>query len=72
MEMKSVENLAVGDVLKNKRNFEFCTLRQIIKADELEQENFEFSGFLARKKVMKKMFESSGNKIFVYNEDLKS
>ncbi len=67
--MKTIESLEVGDVLKNKKNYDFCTLRQIVKGDEYEQDNYEFFGFLARKRVLNKMFDGAGNKIFTYNDE---
>jgi hypothetical protein len=73
MEMKTVEKLSEGDILKRKYNFEYCTLKQIIKGDEEDrQNNFGFFGFFSKEKVMKKMFYSAGNKIFTYNDEIKS
>ena len=69
MLMKTIQNLSIDDILKKKDNAELSTLKQIVKGDDGEQNNYGFSGFYVMERVVGKMFNGANGKIFTYNDE---
>jgi|WetSurMetagenome_2_1015567.scaffolds.fasta_scaffold367899_2 hypothetical protein len=68
MVTKRIENLRIGDMLKQKSNNQLCTIKEIIIEDEDEpQKNFVFDGFAVKEKVMKKFFQTTDQQVTIYN-----
>jgi hypothetical protein len=71
MKTKIISNLEIGDVLKRKKNYEYCELKQIHNGDQENiQKNYDFGGFCVREKILKKMFYGAGENIFIYNDEV--